>query len=106
MLLSMGILLLITYILHVGFFQWRCFCTYNIYIVFSSASVSSHAPVKIPYLSPLVLRKELEHVLESEGDTALSHSSFVDDHAIIYWNLVSLPPVLEMLVPLLIGMHV
>ena len=102
MLISIGILLLITYILNVGFFQWRCFCTYNIiYIVFSSASVSSDAPVKIPYLSPLVLRKELEHVLESEGDTALSHSNFVDDHAIIYWNLVSLPPVLEMLVPLL-----
>ena len=102
MLISIGILLLITYILHVGFFQWRSFCTYNIiYIVFSSASVLSHAPVKIPYLSPLVLRKELEHVLESEGDTALSHSNFVDDHAIIYWNLVSLPPVIEMLVPLL-----
>ena len=106
MLISIGILLLITYST-CRFLSVAVFLYLQYYIhYFSSASVSSHAPVKIPYLSPLVLRKELEHVLESDGDTALSHSNFVDDHAIIYWNLVSLPPVLEMLVPVLIGMHV
>ena len=46
--------------------------------------------IKLPYLSPLVLRKELELVLDREGDVALTNPEFVDNHAIIYWNLVSL----------------
>ena len=28
-------------------------------------------PITVPYLSPLVLRKELENVLETEGDSCL-----------------------------------
>uniref|UniRef100_A0A8C3FXI3 DENN domain containing 4C n=1 Tax=Cyclopterus lumpus TaxID=8103 RepID=A0A8C3FXI3_CYCLU len=41
-------------------------------------------PVSVPYLSPLVLRKELETLLENEGDQVkvLTH------HPIIFWNLV------------------
>ena len=42
----------------------------------------------VPYLSPLVLRKEVESVLEHEGDMSLLRTSFVDAHPIIYWNLV------------------
>lgn len=42
----------------------------------------------VPYLSPLVLRKEVENVLEHEGDMCLLQQSFVDAHPIIYWNLV------------------
>lgn len=42
----------------------------------------------VPYLSPLVLRKELENVLEHEGDSCLVQSAFVDEHPIIYWNMV------------------
>lgn len=42
----------------------------------------------VPYLNPLVLRKELENILAQEGDGALLQSSFVDEHPIIYWNLV------------------
>ena len=42
----------------------------------------------VPYLSPLVLRKEVENVLEHEGDMCLLQSSFVDAHPIIYWNLI------------------
>ncbi|XP_072394333.1 DENN domain-containing protein Crag isoform X1 [Diabrotica undecimpunctata] len=45
-------------------------------------------PFSIPYLNPLVLRKELENILTQEGDLCLSDSKFVDDHPIIYWNLV------------------
>lgn len=45
-------------------------------------------PFSIPYLNPLVLRKELENILTQEGDLSLSDSKFVDDHPIIYWNLV------------------
>ncbi|XP_054850992.1 DENN domain-containing protein 4B isoform X2 [Eublepharis macularius] len=40
------------------------------------------------YLSPLVLRKELETLLENEGGDILSQPELVDNHPIIYWNLV------------------
>ena len=42
----------------------------------------------IPYLSPIVLRKELESVFESSGDNCPANSSFVDEHPIIFWNLL------------------
>ncbi|XP_076803788.1 C-myc promoter-binding protein-like isoform X2 [Clavelina lepadiformis] len=45
-------------------------------------------PVTVPYLSSLVLRKELESLLENEGTTVLNEPGFVDHHPIIYWNLV------------------
>ncbi|XP_029436171.1 DENN domain-containing protein 4B isoform X3 [Rhinatrema bivittatum] len=44
--------------------------------------------VTVPYLSPLVLRKELESLLENEGGDFLSQPELVDSHPIIYWNLV------------------
>ena len=49
---------------------------------------SVSGPITVPYLSPLVLRRELENILEQEGDVCLTHPSFVDQHAIIYWNMV------------------
>lgn len=42
----------------------------------------------VPYLNPLVLRKELENILTQYGDNILCRSQFVDGHAIIYWNLM------------------
>uniref|UniRef100_A0A6Q2Y027 DENN domain containing 4A n=1 Tax=Esox lucius TaxID=8010 RepID=A0A6Q2Y027_ESOLU len=45
-------------------------------------------PVTVPYLSPLVLWKELESLLENEGDPVITASDMVDHHPIIYWNLV------------------
>lgn len=47
-------------------------------------------PITVPYLNPLVLRKELESILYAEGDVCLTQSKFVDEHPIIYWNMVSL----------------
>jgi DENN domain-containing protein 4 len=44
--------------------------------------------LNVPYLNPLVLRKELESILTQEGDAALTKHSFVEEHPIIYWNLV------------------
>ncbi|XP_052872002.1 DENN domain-containing protein Crag isoform X2 [Anopheles cruzii] len=44
--------------------------------------------ISVPYLNPLVLRKELENVLSQEGDMALTNGTFVEEHPIIYWNLV------------------
>lgn len=45
-------------------------------------------PVTVQYLSPLVLWKELESLIENEGSDIICCSSVVDKHPIIYWNLV------------------
>ncbi|KAL0968887.1 hypothetical protein UPYG_G00273180, partial [Umbra pygmaea] len=45
-------------------------------------------PVTVPYLSPLVLWKELESLMGNEGDQVLSSPSIVDHHPIVFWNLV------------------
>ncbi|XP_069480351.1 C-myc promoter-binding protein isoform X3 [Ambystoma mexicanum] len=45
-------------------------------------------PVTVPYLSPLVVWKELESLLENEGDQAITVTGFVDHHPIVFWNLV------------------
>lgn len=42
----------------------------------------------VPYLNPLVLRKELENILVLEGDSALRKPSFANEHPIIYYNLL------------------
>uniref|UniRef100_A0A8C5QSU3 DENN domain containing 4B n=1 Tax=Leptobrachium leishanense TaxID=445787 RepID=A0A8C5QSU3_9ANUR len=44
--------------------------------------------VTVAYLCPLVLRKELESLLENEGGDFLSQAELVNSHPIIYWNLV------------------
>lgn len=48
----------------------------------------SMEPISVPYLSPIVLRKNLETIIESEGNNSLAVDTFVDEHPIIYWNLV------------------
>uniref|UniRef100_A0A8C9RIW3 DENN domain containing 4B n=1 Tax=Scleropages formosus TaxID=113540 RepID=A0A8C9RIW3_SCLFO len=52
------------------------------------SSVSSVPLVTVAYLSPLVLRKELESLLENEGEAVLSQGQLLDNHSIIFWNLV------------------
>jgi len=54
----------------------------------SSAAVKCSEAMTYPYLSPLVLRKELENMLEREGDACLVDPGIVDDHPIIFWNLL------------------
>ncbi|XP_075048507.1 DENN domain-containing protein 4B isoform X2 [Mixophyes fleayi] len=44
--------------------------------------------VTVAYLCPLVLRKEVESLLENEGGDFLSQAELVNSHPIIYWNLV------------------
>uniref|UniRef100_A0A8C4NGW2 DENN/MADD domain containing 4A n=1 Tax=Eptatretus burgeri TaxID=7764 RepID=A0A8C4NGW2_EPTBU len=44
--------------------------------------------VSVPYLSVLVLRKELENIFEHEGEAVVASPAFVDQHPILYWNLV------------------
>ena len=45
-------------------------------------------PVIVPYLSPLTLRKEVENILETEGDGSLCRARFLQDHPICFWNLL------------------
>lgn len=52
------------------------------------ARESAPDPVTVPYLSPLVLWKELESLLVNEGEQAISSPSIVDQHPIVFWNLV------------------
>ncbi|XP_013140292.1 PREDICTED: DENN domain-containing protein 4C [Papilio polytes] len=44
--------------------------------------------ISVPYLNPLVLRKEFESILGREGDLCLAEPEFVESHPIVYWNLV------------------
>uniref|UniRef100_A0A670ZJA8 DENN domain containing 4C n=1 Tax=Pseudonaja textilis TaxID=8673 RepID=A0A670ZJA8_PSETE len=52
------------------------------------AKRTNPSPVSVPYLSPLVLRKELESLLENEGEQVIHTSTFINQHPIIFWNLV------------------
>lgn len=53
-----------------------------------SADSDNQQSFTVPYLSPIVLRKELESVFESSGDICPASSRFVDEHPIIFWNLL------------------
>ncbi|TSX16999.1 C-myc promoter-binding protein [Bagarius yarrelli] len=54
----------------------------------SNSSSHSAEPITVPYLSPLVLWKELESLLENEGEQIISSPVIVDHHPIVFWNLV------------------
>ncbi|XP_037532427.1 DENN domain-containing protein 4B [Nematolebias whitei] len=51
-------------------------------------SVGGTPQVTVAYLSPLVLRKELESLLQNDGEAVLAQPQFLDSHSIIFWNLV------------------
>ena len=42
----------------------------------------------VPYLSPIVLRKEVESLLLLDDPEALEREELLTDRPIIYWNLV------------------
>ncbi|XP_062320879.1 DENN domain-containing protein 4B-like isoform X1 [Osmerus eperlanus] len=52
------------------------------------SSIGGAPQVTVAYLSPLVLRKELESLLENEGESVLAQALLLDSHSIIFWNLV------------------
>ena len=45
--------------------------------------------INVPYLNPLVLRKELENMFENDGIDTLQSPDVVQEKSIIFWNLVS-----------------
>lgn len=46
--------------------------------------------ISVNYVSPLVLRKELENLMDNEGVGALESPSFIKEKQVIFWNMVSL----------------
>ncbi|XP_077384392.1 DENN domain-containing protein 4B [Festucalex cinctus] len=53
-----------------------------------SAPESGVTAVAVAYVSPLVLRKELESLLDHEGEAVLGQPQFLESHCIIFWNLL------------------
>ena len=48
----------------------------------------THPPFVVPYLSPMVLRKEVESLISQDGSKILETEELVRERPIIYWNLV------------------
>lgn len=53
-----------------------------------SGQNDNHQVFSVPYLSPIVLRKELESVLDGSSDSTPLTGVFIDEHPIIFWNLL------------------
>ena len=49
----------------------------------------------MPYLNPLVLRKELENMFENDGIDTLQSPDVVQEKRIIFWNLVGHLPYIK-----------
>lgn len=62
----------------------------SVRIIVQDASKTDEKVIEtnVPYLNPLVLRKYLENILTQEGDLALLKANFVEEHKIVYWNLL------------------
>uniref|UniRef100_I3IZE0 DENN domain containing 4B n=1 Tax=Oreochromis niloticus TaxID=8128 RepID=I3IZE0_ORENI len=77
---------------------WRCSCRTDVICwwsnsrsidrLYKSVFLFQIPQVTVAYLSPLVLRKELESLLENEGEAVLAQPQLLDNHSIIFWNLV------------------
>lgn len=46
--------------------------------------------ISVNYVSPLVLRKELENLMDNEGVGALESPDIIRERQVIFWNIVSL----------------
>ena len=46
--------------------------------------------ISVNYVSPLVLRKELENLMDNEGAGALESPDVIREKQVIFWNMVSL----------------
>ena len=46
--------------------------------------------ISVNYVSPLVLRKELENLMDNEGAGALELPNIIKEKQVIFWNMVSM----------------
>ena len=53
-----------------------------------AAESTEHRCISVQYLSPLVMRKELENVFADKGESVLSSEEFAAGHSVLFWNLV------------------
>ncbi|OQV11828.1 DENN domain-containing protein 4C [Hypsibius exemplaris] len=53
-----------------------------------SSVCRSKRSLKVPYLSPLQLRKQLETLIVTEGAVCMTEPVFCTRHDVVYWNLV------------------
>ena len=44
--------------------------------------------ISVNYVSPLVLRKELENLMDNEGVDALESPAMIKEKPVIFWNMV------------------
>ncbi len=75
------------FILVTSYKKNQLMCMPTLFGSFRKKSIAME-PFSVPYISPLVLRKEVENVVEQEGDLCLGKAEFVDEHPIIFWNMV------------------
>nr|XP_032834163.1 C-myc promoter-binding protein-like isoform X1 [Petromyzon marinus] len=54
----------------------------------ATAAADATGPLSVPYLSPMVLRKELERLMEDEGDRTVCSVALLQQHPILFWNLL------------------
>jgi len=69
----------------------HCLLHNNLCFFSAALNVEERVINSVPYLSPLVLRKELENLLanSNDGGVLLQSKRFVEEKSILYWNLVS-----------------
>uniref|UniRef100_UPI00358DF4B1 C-myc promoter-binding protein-like isoform X2 n=1 Tax=Myxine glutinosa TaxID=7769 RepID=UPI00358DF4B1 len=54
----------------------------------TNIELSEATPITVPYLSPLVLHKQLERLVDHEGDGAVASETLLALHPILFWNLL------------------
>ena len=55
-----------------------------------SAMPEERDVISVNYVSPLVLRKELENLMDNEGVGALESPDIIREKQVIFWNMVSI----------------
>ncbi|CAM9889037.1 unnamed protein product [Lampetra planeri] len=68
-----------------GKYVWR---DVNYLTSYTGGPADATGPLSVPYLSPMVLRKELERLMEDEGDRTVCSVALLQQHPILFWNLL------------------
>ncbi|KAL4510582.1 hypothetical protein ABPG72_004736 [Tetrahymena utriculariae] len=54
----------------------------------TNVSVYNNLRKQVEFLSPQIVRKELENIMKQKGQSSIMSSKFEEDHPIIYWNII------------------
>ena len=61
---------------------------FTVYSEYDTPYLSGRQGFTLPLLSPVVLHKEFVNTLNKTGAKVLSSHDFVQDHSVVFWNLV------------------